>query len=241
MKKIKYLILFLFTSFLITGCGNTSKEEVETALKNMKELKSSTVEVKTEVGSSEYAITTQTTTDLIKGGNVSHSTTKMDIYGTMIESESYTEKEGDTLYTYTSDDGGVTWTYTEEESKDTTSDMDSINRLTENYKSIKKVKSNRSGETKYELTIDKSIFNDAITENEEDPLELEKDVILTIYIKKGYITTMEMNLLDVVDAIKEEGISVYKMTFNISNHNQVDEIKVPEDIKKKATLMEEEE
>ena len=79
------------------------------------------------------------------------------------------------------------------------------------------------------------------TENEEDPLELEKDVILTIYIKKGYITTMEMNLLDVVDAIKEEGISVYKMTFNISNHNQVDEIKVPEDIKKKATLMEEEE
>ena len=144
MKKIKYLGVLLFVGLFMTGCGK-STDEVEKALENMQNLKSSTIEIITEVGTAEYSIATTTKTDIVKDGTIAHSTAKMNIYGNLIESESYTEKVRDTLYTYTTEDGGQTWTYTTEDGGTSSNRMDSVNQLTENYKTIKKVKSDRKG------------------------------------------------------------------------------------------------
>lgn len=237
MKKKKYFGILLVVMLLLTACGNSdqvAQEELDTALENMKNLESSHMSITMDIGTDDYTISTVVVGDYDKEGG-SHSVVSMSLYG--LEVESYTVVEDGILYTYTGDEDD--WTYTKEEYV-SSNELGMVNSYVNDYKSVKKVTSDMDGATKYEVTIDKDVFQKAMEEvNGESTLTILNDLVAQIYVKDDYIVKLVMDLSNVLDADEMLGLTKYTVTIEISNHNSVENITIPEEIKKNATLADE--
>ena len=234
MKRIKYLIV-LSIMILLTGCGaNDGSKILEEALTNMQNVNSGIMEVDVLVAMDGYSIDMRITNAFTERGDA-HSSLTASVLGIDVKSESYTILDGDDYYIYTNDnDEG--WTYEIIPVNEYVNDEMSVGMVSgfaDNYKSVTKVKSDRKGETKLEVVVDKDAVMNALVFaqdlGEEADFELADDFVMNVYIKDGYITCISMNFTDILN-IEESSISTYTMNFNISEHNNVAEIAVPKDV-----------
>ena len=105
---------------------------------------------------------------------------------------------------------------------------------------VKKVKSEKSGYTKLEVTLDNSKTPSLLGEDEKaEGFDFSKDLILDLYIKDGYIAIIKIDLSNILTEDYAEDITKYTMRFELSDYNKVKEIEIPKDILDKAKLEEE--
>ena len=240
MKVVKQMSIFFFCLFFLAGCGNNTKE-LDKALENMQNLESAKISVQMEVGNEEYSMITSSTSEMVRNGEVMHSTTVLSLGGTSMASESYAEKKDDKVYQYITQDGGKTWAYTIEESIDTDANLDTVHNLAGEYKKAKKVTSDIDGHEKYELTIDKDTMNEALEKENAGGMKLTSDLTIDVYVKSGYIVRMVLDLGKSVDTTELGGVNKIIMTILVSNPNEVEEIEIPNEVKENAVLRSDEE
>lgn len=242
MKKLKYISLLLIV-MLLAGCGSKDGSKLlEEALTNMENVESGTIETKMSVAIEGYALGINLTTNFADDGS-SYTKSNSTVLGMSFTSETYTVVEGDTVYTYSTEDGEE-WVYETVPLDEYTSgdiDIDNVGGFAKNYKSVKQVKSDRKGETKLEVIVDKDKMTESLASEQElgseADLTFDEDLTMYVYIKDGYITGLT---LDLTDAMSDtESLTSYSMEFTISNHNKMDKIEVPENIKKNAVKAEE--
>lgn len=243
MKKLKYLVILFTTVLFLTGCGNNDgKELLDEVLKNQGDLKNYSMVSEIVAGTDSYSFNIKIVGDYDFENKTSHFTTSISMAGIKaMEIESYTLEKDGQVYVYASEDGEK-WVYSVDDNTSmglTSINADIATKYAGQYKSVKKVKSDLSGHTKLELTIDKDKMNGALGENtDNNSLEVKKDLIMYFYVKDGFITKMDLDLAGMIDAELMEGFTKTSMTINITNHNKVGNIIVPEDIINKAVLEE---
>ena len=119
-------------------------------------------------------------------------------------------------------------------------DLSAVKTIADNYKTVKKVKSEKSGYTKLEVTLDNSKTPSLLGEDEKaEGFDFSKDLILDLYIKDGYIAIIKIDLSNILTEDYAEDITKYTMRFELSDYNKVKEIEIPKDILDKAKLEEE--
>lgn len=237
MKKINYLVLLLITVLCVTGCGEKTPEQLlDSAIEKMSKVNSYKSKVEMEVGSDLFSQVINIEGEYAK--NSSHEILKITLAGNSGEQETYTIQKDDKFYTYTNINGKE-WTYSVTDvNKEKNSN---INNIASNYKSVKKVKSEKEGYTKLEVVLDNSSLKDLIDEEESlDGIDITKDLTANIYIKDGYIAIMKIDLRNTLTDDYAEDITKYTMYLEWSNYNKVTEIEIPEEVTKDAKLEEKE-
>lgn len=239
MKKLKYLSMLLITIICLTGCASKKPEKVlEDALLKMKDVKTFKSSTKIEVGSDVYLQVINIDGEYTE--NISHETTNVSLVGNSGKEETYTLQKDGKLYIYRSINGKE-WTYTVTKIEENSS-LSSVKNIASNYKSLKKVKSDKKGYTKLEVVLDNTGAKEALGETSSmEGIDPTKDLIANIYIKDGYIAFMKIDLRNTLTEDYAKDITKYSMNFEWSNYNEVDEIEIPKEITENAKLQEEEE
>lgn len=239
MKNLKYLFVFMMIILFSTGCGEKSPEKMlEDALTKMNEVRTFYSSTRMEAGSELYSQVITIEGEYAE--NSSHEKLTVTLAGNSGERENYTIKKDDNWYNY-SNENSKGWFYSVEKAEEKGNSLPSVDKLSTNYKSVKKVKSEKKGYTKLEVVLDNSKAQDVIGENDSlEGMDPTKDVTMNVYIKDGYIAIIKMNLLNTLTEDYAKDITKYSMSIEWSNYNSVKEIKIPEEIEKNAKLKEEE-
>lgn len=234
MKNTKYLLM-LFIMILLTGCGaGDGKEKLDKALDNMSKVKSAKMETEMNVSIEGYSIIMNVEeTFNEKGESYNKSTTKM--LGQINYTETYVVNNDDKVVIY-SGSNGDNWTYQEYDNEmNNTISTDGISSYASNYKSVKEVKSDIKGYTKLEVTIAKEDMMEKFKNGSEDAkFELADDLVMSVYIKDDYITKIMFNFEDKMQVAEDGTKTKYSFEFNISEHNNVGKINVPESVISKS-------
>ena len=190
MKNLKrnFIKLFgiVFCIILLTGCNYQNK--IEKISNNMKNINSYTVSVQTEYDiSGKKTLNTVTDIDL----NNKIAKTKNNVLGNSNDDkfEIYYQYESDKIITYTYGIFGDFYfkqesEYTDEDKIGKLNYIEFLNNL-ENIE-VNKIKSDKKGFKKYNLTIESSYISDLII-NFNNVKFLEGDVSITVYTDKNYI------------------------------------------------------
>ncbi len=239
MKKLKYLSMLLITIICLTGCSEKSPEKtLEDALAKMKEVKTFKSSIQMEVGSDLYSQVIHIDGEYAE--NTSHEKTKVSLAGNAGEEETYTLKKEGKFYVYSSINGKE-WTYTVTDIEEDSS-INSIENIASNYKSLKKVESDKKGYIKLEIVLDNVGAKEALGETGSmEGMDPTKDLIANIYIKDGYIAFMKMDLRNILTEDYAKDITKYSMNFEWSDYNKIDELAIPKEIIENAKLQEKEE
>lgn len=239
MKKVKCLIVFLVSILCLTGCKEESPEKIlENALAKMKDVKTYQEKVKMEVGSDLYVQIIELVNEYAE--NSSHTRSLATLAGKKAEEEIYTIKKDGKLYTYHNvNDKG--WTYStinlEEDSRE-----ESFAKLNTNYKSVKKVKSEKEGYTKLEVELDNSKAGEVLgSDNSLEGMDPTKNITLEVYIKDGYIAIMKADFRNTLTEEYAQNITKYSMSIEWSRYNKIKDFSIPSEIEKNAKLEEQEE
>ena len=238
MKKIKCFIVLLLSICCLTGCGESAEKILEDTLVNMRDLKTLKMTLKAEVGSSLYSL------EILEEGtyaeNSSYIKTTTSIVGNESINEAYSLKKDGKIYTYHKEAEKEVWKYNIKELQEDNDDLSAVKTIADNYKTVKKVKSEKSGYTKLEVTLDNSKTPSLLGEDEKaEGFDFSKDLILDLYIKVGYIAIIKIDLSNILTEDYAEDITKYTMRFELSDYNKVKEIEIPKDILDKAKLEEE--
>lgn len=251
-KAVKYLSLLIMLLLVATGCGSKKdpKEMLKEALNNMKDMKSTAIKMDIEMGINAEGLSLSMDMNvegkMDEHGNT-YSKTSASMFGYNQTEEGYIINKNGFTYTYTNDGEG--WEYTvedyveDEELSDEELDKE-IDKFLDTIKDIKEEKTDRDGYTKLVLTIDYAKMNEILKETEETSEEvefkLEKDMVLTIYIKDGYVAIIEMDVSDIMNqAMAEDGINMNmtaKLTLELNDFNKVDTIVLPQEVEENAVL-----
>lgn len=253
-KAVKYFSLLLAVMLVLTGCGKKdAKTTLDDAVKKMEDLESFNMKVTMDMSMEAEGTTIAMNLGLNGGMNVKeekgHMTMDISLFGMTQKAEMYTETKDGYTYTYTNSDDG--WTYEKEAKKDDESskaEIEKFEKMLEDSKTVKKVKSDKDGYTKLEVTIDKDAMNKAAKENSDllgatgadtKNMEFKQDVKFTVYIKDGYVAIIEMDLSDILkesmkeaDSEEEYNVSA-KFSIELSDFNKV-KVSIPEEVTKNA-------
>ena len=248
-RSLKYFSLLLATLLVLTGCGSKkdAKEQLNDALKKTGEAKS--FSAKFEVKGNLSAQGSSTSIGLSGTGDINlkdtpsaHYTSKVSLLGMNSESEGQAVVKDNKVYNYTKEEDG--WVYSTEDYKAEDFSTDKLNTLADNAKTVKSVKSDKKGYTKLEVTIDKDKLSKS-TEglNTADlvgtDLKINKDLVVNVYIKDGYVSIIEIDLADLLkDALSGTGTEDMSVSATVSveltNFGKVSPVTVPEDVEKNA-------
>lgn len=229
MKNKKYLFM-LFIIILLTGCGaGDGKEKLDKALENMSKVTSAKMETEMNVSIEGYSII-MSVEEIFNEDGESYAKTVTKILGQTNYSENYVINDDDKTIIY-SGKNGENWTYQEYDNKTTniTGSTEGISRYASNYKSVKEVKSDIKGCTKLEVTIDKEEMMKKLKNGTEDAkFEIADDLVMSVYIKDEYITKIMFNFVDELQVAEDGTKTKYSFEFNVSEHNNIGKIIVPE-------------
>lgn len=222
----------------ITGCGEKSPEKtLEDAVSKMSKVKSFHSSTKMEVGSDLYTQVIKIEGDYAESS--SHENLLITLAGNSGQKESYSIQKEDGWYEYTNENNKG-WNYVVLKEKDKSNSLPAIDKMSANYKSITKVKSEKEGYTRLDVVLDNSKALEILGESGTDGLDPTKDVVMNVYIKDGYIYIIKINLLNTLTEDYAKDITKYSMSIEWSNYNKVEEIEIPEEVEKNAKLEEEE-
>ncbi len=224
----------------------TSNDTLDAATKQMSGLESATFDMKMEMLSSQGNTTANMKMDYMNATKQSHMTMNVNVLGLAMTEEAYTLVKDGEMYTYThvtsplmEEDTG--WTYEtypiSEYEDDNTESISDIQGLTSKYKQVVEVESDIEGTRRFQITLDKDSLTDTSLDSE---VEVTKDFVVDVYVKDGYVVKIVMDLTsvfaDIVEEEEEEPVTItkYVVTLEISNHNQITNIEVPQDVLKNA-------
>lgn len=218
MKKIKYLMFVFLSVLCLTGCGkDKSKDEIKDALLKMKDTKAISMKVTVNMGSDEIKM--PLSMEMSGTGNNVHMKYSMTVLGTTQEMmEMYMIEKDKELYNYIYEgmSGEGRWIYTKTPIENTTNTMtDTFNEIDEkkveeylnSFDTVKKVKSDKEGYQKYELTLSKKSMEEsakkeieeyAIEQTKEDTLKEMEEIfkmlpdsfVFNMYLKDGELAYM---------------------------------------------------
>lgn len=244
MKKLKY-ILPLIILLVITGCGSP-KQQLERSIIKMKDMKSATVEIKADM---EVPVLGQKlnagldiTGDMInlndKNKMKTHLNTNVNFL-VNIKTESYSHIKDGYVYTYTKSNDK--WKYNkakiEENNTENNFSKEDIITMLETFKDVQASETDKEGYTKLLVTLNKdsinSLYNKYANKNTSNNINIEKDVVATIYLKDGYIAIIDMDLSDMIKNDKND-ITAH-ITISLSNINKVKDFDIPNEVVENAT------
>ena len=215
-NTLKYLGTMFAMVLLMTGCGSKSAEDtfIE-AIDKTNDVKSLKFAMKVDASVSAQGTTMGIGMNIEGEGaeEAAHLTGKVSVLGMGQEMEVYTLKKDDVMYTYKKDESGK-WTYSKEAFNKEKKNTEEVLKKLKEYKSIKKVKSDKKGYTKLE------------------DVKIEKNLVINVYIKDGYISIVSVDLTDLAkDLVKEQGYEVKAtITMEMSKFNKVSKVTVPEEV-----------
>lgn len=243
MKKLKY-ILPLIILLVLTGCGSP-KQQLEGAIIKMKNMKSTSIDVKADmevpVLGQKLKVSLNVNGDMVnlnsKNNIKTHLNTNMNLL-VNINTESYSYIKDDYVYTYTKNNNK--WTYTKSKIEDSTNKInfskeDIVNML-ETFKSVEASESDKDGYTKLLVTLNKDSINELYNKYASDTsnkINIEKDVVATIYLKDGYISIIDMDLTDMIKS--DSDISAH-ITISLTNINKVKDFDIPNEVIESAEV-----
>jgi hypothetical protein len=254
-KNFKYFsLVFILLLLFITGCG---KKDPEKQLKDAIEKTENANSVKMKFGLN-YGIEMQGISmnmsftgdqDIYKENEESisaHGTYKIGTFGMNQSSESYVTLKDGYLYTYVKDEDGQ-WTYSKIEYKNNNDYKDEVIKVLDSATKVKSEKSDKKGYEKLSVTLnidgvlkqlDGVVPKDSIDEiNKQLDKTSIKDFKITIYLKDGYISIVEMNLDDILKNMLKDISDEYDdinfnglLTIVMYDYNKVSKIEIPDDV-----------
>lgn len=235
MKNIKYLLL-LFIIILISGCGaDGGAAKLEQALENMSKISSAKIETEMNVAIEGYNIV-MVIEEVVSENGESYTKNSTKMLGQENYNETYVIKNDDKILVY-SGVNGKEWTYKmyDNVGMNNNSTPGGISSFASNYKSVKEVNSDIKGHTKLEVTIDKNEMAKKLDGEVGDvKFKLAKDLVMDVYIKDDYITKIKFNFEDSLQTSEDGTKTKYSFEFNISEHNNISDINVPQEILEQA-------
>ena len=238
-NTLKYLGTMFAMVLLMTGCGSKSAEDTfSDAIDKTKDVKNLHLAMKVDASVSAQGTTMGIGMNIEgEGGEeAAHFTGKVSLLGMEQEMEVYTLEKDNMMYSYQKDDEG-NWTYTKEAINKEEMDTEEVLKKLKEYKSIKKVKSDKKGYTKLEVVYDGKKLNEAtsdetVKETLGQDVKIEKDLVVNVYVKDGYISIISVDLGDLAkDLVKEQGYEVKAtITIEMSKFNKVNKVTVPEEV-----------
>ncbi len=254
-KNFKYFsLVFILLLLFITGCG---KKDPEKQLKDAIEKTENANSVKMKFGLN-YGIEMQGISmnmsftgdqDIYKENEESisaHGTYKIGTFGMNQSSESYVTLKDGYLYTYVKDEDGQ-WTYSKIEYKNNNDYKDEVIKVLDSATKVKSEKSDKKGYEKLSVTLnidgvlkqlDGVVPKDSIDEiNKQLDKTSIKDFKLTIYLKDGYISIVDMNLDHILKNMLKDISDEYDdinfnglLTIVMYDYNKVSKIEIPDDV-----------
>lgn len=213
MKKLKYLVFVFLSVLCLTGCGkDKAKDELKDALLKLKDTEAISMKLNLNMGSEEMKM--PLSMEMSVKGNNAHMKFGMTVFGTTQEMyEAYMIEKDKELYNYIYDatSGEGKWVYTKTpimnngqgsltDSFGENLDEQKIEEYLDSFESVKKVKSDKDGYQKYELTVSKkSIEEDSKKDVEdEDALKMIDEALkvfpdsltFNMYLKNGELAIM---------------------------------------------------
>lgn len=241
MKKVKYISFLLIILVIMVGCDKKDANEIlKEALDKTNNANSYKMEVRTTVGTGEYAYNERTIGDYEK--NKSHYRVQISSADNAMDVEVYTVEKENQIYQYNSGDNGETWGYYVYDIPKVGESLQFLNSVVIISDAVTEVKTDLEGYKKLELKLNKEKAGVIFSQQEEmEGWDLSKDLIADVYIKDGYISKLEIDFGEMLTEEYKEDISVYTMNFSYTNYNKVEKIEIPEDILENAVLIDEEE
>lgn len=261
MKKLKYLVFLLITVLCVTGCGKKTDaaQELKDAFLKMKGTEAISLKASITMGSDEMKI--PYVVDLSYSKDGMHMSAGVTLFGMEQKEEIYMLKTGDEVYTYIYDMEEGMWSYTKGSTDLGTVDMDdmpddkeideTIDKLIGAFDEVKKVKSDKDGYEKYEMSISKKTLLESAkedVENEEELKEIDESfkdfpdaLTFTIYLKDGEVSIISMDLSNIEIPTDElpEGMNMklFDFTIELVARNENVRIEIPKSVEESATYI----
>lgn len=219
-RNLKYLSVLVALLLVVTGCSlnKDPKTKVLDAIEKVENAKSFNFELKGDLSLAAQGVEV-TGKASITGevlfedygpsihyrGNVS-----IPLLGDDQDVESYViATQNGKLYTYEKEQYGWTREITDYENKKFS--LKELKDAVEKAKSIEKAESERSGYTKYVVTISSDDVNGTLTSNGADAVlgdtKLTDDIKVNVYLKGGYVGYVEVDLSDTLSKLMAESTS----------------------------------
>lgn len=269
MKKIKYLIFLFIALVCVTGCGkDNTKKELKDAFLKMKDTKAVSMKMSINMGTEEVKIPYNVEL-AYKEGNM-HAKIGVSFLGAEQTMEYYGLMTDDDYYMYMYDSESEMWAYTkgssyglnmfdlksllEGEDTEKLSDEEvskNIDEFLDTFDSMKKVKSDKDGYKKYELTINKKKLEEKLVkeaENDDEKKEMEESLKslpetlnFVIYVKDGEIAILSMDLSKIelpTEVMEGMNMKLFDFTVEILGRNDAVDVTIPKSVTENATYIE---
>ena len=250
-RSLKYFSILLAIILVLTGCGNNStsskkdaKEQLNDAIKKTNEANSFSakfglnLEASSNGSTMSASLTGNGDFNLKDNTPSAHYTANMSLFGMAQEIEGYVTVKDNKVYTYSKSEGD--WTYSTSDYKAEDFSTEKINTLADNAKEVKSVKSDKSGYTKLEVTIDKEKLNSSTQDVDTSSLlgsdlKFDSDIVVNVYLKDGYVSIVEIDLADLLKGVLSDDDNTdlsltAKVTIELSNFSKVSPITIPDDV-----------
>ncbi len=257
MKKLRYLSLLLVVMLLVTGCGKGNpKKDLENALLKMKDTNAISMNLELSMGTAEMKIPMKMEFAVAK--DFMHMKYSVTMLGQSEEQELYMMKKGDKLNQYQFDNENNRWVYTTVENdvmdnaeKVTGEEFDkNIDEFMKYLSSVKKVKSDKDGYDKLEITVSKKSMIDAAKkelESDEEKEEVEKsfesapeEIKFYAYLKDGELASMTIDASTIMGEGALMGMSIYDVTIELVGRNDKVDTAYPKNLDEATYLTPEE-
>ncbi len=250
-KRLKYLSIVILLLVMVTGCGiKDPKTQLSDAIEKVNSAKSFNIKMDGNLSLAAQGAEVKGSVNISGDVNIendepsAHYTGNISIplLGGDQQLEGYVKTKDGKVYTYSKTDGD--WTVEEEEYKKEDFSIDQIKETLDKAKSIEKVDSDKKGYTKLVVTVSNSDINNAmnsVSDGELSSAQLTDDFKFNVYLKKGYLSIIEIDLTDMLSKLMSTETSnssdtsaSAKITIELSNFNKVDKITVPSDVENNA-------
>lgn len=233
MKKLKYLGILLVAMVLMTGCGKKAdpKKDLESALSKFKDVKAISMNLEIKMGTAEMKIPMKMS--LTAAEDFMHMNYSVSMLGQTQEEEMYMRKKDNQVNQYKFDSVNNRWVYTTIESdamdtvdKVTGEEFDkNLSEMMDSLSSVKKVKSDKDGYDKLEITISKKDTIEkakAELDDEEAKKQVEEtfkdtpeEIKFYAYLKDGEFSSMTIDASTILGEGALMGMSIYDVTIEI--------------------------
>lgn len=257
MKKLKYLGVLLVAIILMTGCGKTNpKKDLENALSKFKDVDAISMNLEIKMGTAEMKIPMKM--ELTAAKDFVHMNYSVSMLGQTESQEVYMRKKDDQVLQYQFDDQNNRWVYTTVES-DT---MDTVDKVTgEEFeknidefmkllKSVKKVKTDKEGYDKLEITVATKDIMEKVKESaetDEEKKEIEEsykdapeEIKFYAYLKDGELSSITVDASTMMEEGALLGMTIYDITIEVVAINDKVDKAYPKTLDEATYLTEEE-
>lgn len=260
MKKLKYLLFLFITLICVTGCGkDNSKENLKEAMLKLKDTKAIAMKMSVTMGSDEMKLPLNFEISVNENGM--HMKYSTNLFGMEVAEETYAINKGEESFVYTYDSEDKKWYYMRGEKGNSVIDFNfddnadfekELDEYLESLSSIKKVKSDKDGYDKLEITISKKTMEESINKEkdieEDDKKDIEEalkslpeEFTFYMYLKNGELAIINMDLSSMtIPSLTEEmpegvNMKLYDLTLEILGRNENVLVEVPKEIEDSAT------